>query len=224
MNDTIACRGLTWPVLFEVGPVRYARGRVCPNCGCFLATDNPGPTCSPCEVAITENEIRVAVQLALLRTSAHLSALSVATAGPIQPGPRPMAERCRTFIAALERGPKTGRELKLLLGLTASPHASQKLHRCVVQAESRGYRINVGYCCGARYTLTSRGGMSAARNSDRPRRWLWATEYVAALAERGRTTTTRTVERHCAAGDLHCRKVRGRWQVLASELGKVKAS
>jgi hypothetical protein len=109
-------------------------------CRCFLATDNPGPLCSPCHRTVIIAEILAAIAQAEARpTRATLT----------QP---PLDEQVDALLRALATGPKTTRELEVALHLSGHRVTRWKrLHKCVVRLEQQGHHVNVSR--GGRYRL-----------------------------------------------------------------------
>lgn len=113
-------------------PTRYPAGRRCPTCRCFLATDNEGPLCSPCERTVVTAEI--------------LAAIAAAEATPPR-APRLEQPSLEVQVDALLRvlagGPKTTLELDAALHLSGAsrPARWKQLQRVIAEAERQGHRV-----------------------------------------------------------------------------------
>jgi hypothetical protein len=111
---------------------RYPAGRRCPSCHCYLATDNPGPLCSPCHRTVIIAEIRGAIAEAEARP-----------ARVVHPQP-PLDDQVDALLRALADGPKTTRDLEVALCLSGHRVTRWKrLHRCIAELEGHGHRVAV---------------------------------------------------------------------------------
>jgi biotin operon repressor len=117
--------------------------RRCPRCGAFLAADNEGPRCSPCERVILTAEILRAI-----------AAADAAPAPVVRPH-TPIGVQADTMLRALRSGPKTGQELAVALHMGAIGRVAiwKRLRRCSADLRGRGYEINVGARCAGGYEL-----------------------------------------------------------------------